>query len=154
MAKTSKKAKKSGAKKLPKAKIQMSTRELKAAAIVGQVLVHFGAGYGAQRESENPTAPLPNSPIFTKPTDLARFHHKLLESTFRNLSIINWGTNTPLRDQITKAAFHHGVLARQRVVADGTTTLSYMQIIETLKTVQANFCPGSGGAGGGPVCDF
>src|SRR6516225_9256273 len=128
MAKKKSSTSKKSAVKKPKAKIHLPSRELKAAAIVGQVLVHFGAGYGAQCQSVNPTAPPSNTPIFTAPIDLATFHHNLLKSTIKNLSKIQWDTNVPLRDQINKAAFHHGVLARQRVVTDATKTLNYGQI--------------------------
>ena len=151
-----KKPKKPTKKKIPPTAlatlVPILTNEEKAAAIVGHILVHFGAGYGAQRQTETPAAPPANLQIFQKPSDLATFHFMLLESTVRNFAALNWATNTPLRDQVTKAAFKHGALARQKVVADGTVTLTIDQIISTLRSVQASDCPG--GAGGGPICDF
>lgn len=132
--------------------IPLLSDEQKAARIVGHVLVHFGAGYGAQRQTETPAAPPANLPIFQKPSDLATFHFMLLESTVRNFAALNWESNAPLRDQVTRAAFKHGMQARQKVVADGTGTLKIDQIITTLRAVQASDCPP--GTGGGPICDF
>jgi hypothetical protein len=130
------------------------TNEQKAAAIVSHVLVHFGAGYGAQRQTENPSATPTNAQIFRQPSDLSSFHFMLLESTLRNFSNMNWDTNTPLRAQVTLTAYEHGKLARQKVVADGSSTLSITQILDTLATVKATHCPTPAGAGGGRICDF
>lgn len=133
---------------------QFRSPEDRAGGIVGHVLVHFGAGYGAQRQTENATAPPANLQIFGRTSDSLHFHAALMESTLRNLAKIDWETNQGQRDAICAAAFAHGVLARQTVVADGTPTLSLVQILTTLKTIQGIHCPGPGGAGGGPVCDF
>lgn len=153
MAKAKKKKTPSKAKKPARATAPATlTNEQKAASIVAHVLAHFGAGYAVQRQTEAGSAVPPvNQPIFDKPIDLATFHFMLLDSTIRNFGALNWDNNAPVRDQVTTAAFNHGALARQRVVADGTGTLSILQILSTLVTVQAS-CPG--GAGGGAVCDF
>jgi hypothetical protein len=156
MAKKPKKASKGKGSKKKKAKKKVSlakgspARIEKAAAIVAQVLVHFGAGYGAQRQTENPGGAPPNQAIFATPADSAKFHHKLLKSTFDSLDILPFSTNQGLRDQICSVAFQHGMLARQRVVTDGTPALVIQQILDTLETVKA-LCP-PGGAGGGRVC--
>jgi hypothetical protein len=127
----------------------------RAAAIVAHVLTHFGGGYAAQRQTETPGAQPANLQIYQKPSDLKIFHSALLESTVRNLAKIDFDINQAQRDQICQAAFQHGVLARQMVVAQATVTLTIVQILTTLKSVQqALLCGGPGGAGGGPVCDF
>src|SRR6185295_12012242 len=73
----------------------------KAAAIVAQVLVHFGQGYGST-----------GAQIFATPADLALFHRLLLKSTLKNLATLNWDTDQPGRDMVCSAAFQHGVLAK------------------------------------------
>lgn len=128
----------------------------KASAIVAQVLTHFGAGYGAQRQTEPGQAAAPAAQqIFAAPIDLAAFHFLLLDSVVRNFQSLLWDINQPGRDLICKAAFQHGVLARQQVVADadGTDRLVLLQILATLKTIQKTICNAKG-AGGGMVCDF
>ena len=161
MAKT-KKAKKAKNPKAPKKgttpviAIATSVEVTKASAIVGQVLTHFGAGYGAERQNEAaagaPTTPLQ---IFAAPIDLAGFHFLLLDSVLRNFQQLNWDVDQPTRDVICKAAFLHGVAARKAVVAenDGTDRLRLVQILVTLKVIQKNVC-NAGGVGGGIVCDF
>jgi hypothetical protein len=151
-----KKAKKSAKKKTSGSRKRkgVSSNLERAAAIVGHVLTHFGGGYSAQRQTETPGAAPVNLQIYQKPSDLKIFHSALLESTVRNFATFDWDANQPLRDQICNAAFEHGVRARQMVVAQGTTTLTAVQILTTLKAVQQAFCAGPGGAGGGPVCDF
>jgi hypothetical protein len=141
--------KKASTKKVPLAKGSPARIE-KAAAIVAHVLVHFGAGYAAQRQTENPNAVPPNQAIFTAPSDSAKFHHKLLKSTFDNLDDLPFSTNQGLRDQICSVAFQHGMLARQQAVSDGTGTLGIQQILDTLEKVK-QLCPP--GAGGGRVCN-
>lgn len=128
----------------------------KASAIVGQVLTHFGAGYGAQHRTEAAAGATPQAQqIFAKPIDLAGFHFLLLDSVLRNFGKLNWDFDQPLRDTICKAAFEHGVLARRQVVADGdgSDRLLLVQILVTLKVIQKTIC-GATGAGGGIVCDF
>jgi hypothetical protein len=145
------KAKKAGKGRAAKGLTQDVER---ASAIVAHVLSHFGGGYEAQRQTENPTAPPTSLEIYKRPSDLRNFHSALLESTLRNLEKLDWETNTGLRNQIISAAFAHGVLARKKVVSDGTITLKLVQILTTLETIQQQMCSGPGGLGGGPVCDF
>ena len=125
----------------------------KAQAIVAQVLVHFGAGYGAERQNETPGTAPANANIFLDPQVIATFHGMLLDSTIEHYSEVQWDA-PPIRETVLKAAFEHGVLARRQVVADGTGALTTIQILQTLAQVQAVFCPGVPGAGGGPICRF
>jgi hypothetical protein len=132
---------------------QLGTIE-RASAIVAHVLVHFGAGYGGQRHTEDPVKPPPNLEIFKMPADSSGFHHLLLESTLRNFDNIPFN-NKAVRDQICFAAFEHGVSARKLAVEEKTPTINLRQILETLEDIKQRFCPGpSGGAGGGQVCDI
>jgi hypothetical protein len=124
-----------------------------AGAIVAQVLTHFGAGYGSQRLSENPSGPLPDFQIFCAPQDIKVFYKLLLKSTLKHLATLNWDTDQPMRDAVCSAAFQHGVLARKTVVAEGAPCLTLEIILDTLETIHATVCPGTG-AGGGLVCDF
>ena len=144
-------AKKAKAKK----KSSATPKSIKAtvAEIVAQIITHFGAGYGAQRQSEGATTPA-NGQIYQKPSDLGKFHRRLAESVNRNFNIIKWNTDPGGRSQISKAAFDHGVLARKAVVAAGGTTVTYAQIIKTLRDIQRAQCPGTTKSGGGPACDF
>lgn len=150
----SKKPTKKASKKKPEIHIVAAPDAIKAASIVAHVLSHFGGGYCAQRQVENPAAGPVNAQIYRNPSDLSGFHFLLYESTLRNLGKLNWDTNQPVRDKVSQAAFAHGVAARKQVVADGTPTLSLTQILMTLRAIQASICPGAGGAGGGDVCDF
>ena len=155
MAKKPKKAsKKKASKKKASKKVSLANgspaRIEKAAAIVAHVLVHFGAGYGAQRQTENPGTPPLNQDIFTTPSDASKFHHKLLKSTFDSLDQLPFSTNQGLRNQICSVAFQHGMLARQLAVQDGTPTVDIRQILQTLTQVKQQ-CPPVG-AGGGRVC--
>lgn len=120
----------------------------KAAAIVAQVLVHFGAGFAIQRETANASA-ANDSQIFATPADLAAFHDLLLTSVVKHLSTLNWDTDGPGRDAVCLAAFKHGDLAGQ---TSPTAPLTFTVILTTLRTIQEEVCPP--GAGGGPVCDF
>ena len=124
-----------------------------AQAIVAQVLVHFGAGYGAERQNETPGEEPANAEIFSDPTVIANFYGMLLQSTIDHFFEVQWDA-PPVRETVLKAAFTHGVLARQRVVADSSVTLNLIQILQTLVEVQEDFCPGVPGAGGGPICRF
>lgn len=123
-----------------------------AAAIVGQVLVHFGAGYGSQQLAEDTTKPLPDFQIFATPQDIASFTELLLTSVLKHTATLNWTTDGPGRDRVCSAAFNHGVLARKEVVANGDAALTFPVILSTLRTIQGLMCPL--GAGGGSVCDF
>lgn len=128
----------------------------KAAAIVGHVLTHFGAGWGSQRQTETPTSAPVNLEIFTSPADASGFHAKLLKSSIDGLNAndLPFSSNAGLRNQVCQAAFNHGVEARKQAVADGTTTVNLAQILLTHAKIKAT-CPGSrGGAGGGRVCNF
>ena len=112
----------------------------KAAAIVGQVLVHFGAGYGLP----------PNPQIFATPADLAVFFDLLMASVLKNVpSKLDWEIDQPGRDAVCQAAFKHGALARATA---GAAPLMFSVILATLREIQASMCPS--GAGGGPVCEF
>ena len=157
MAKAKKKtAKAKTAKPLPVLAIATTVDVTKASAIVGQVLTHFGAGYGAQRQTEATAgAPPKAQQIFAMPIDLSGFHFLLLDSVLRNMHKLNWDIDQPTRDTVCKAAFEHGVLARTQVVADndGTDRLLLLQILLTLKVIQKTICSAKG-AGGGIVCDF
>jgi hypothetical protein len=160
---TAKKAKQTKKKKLPLPLTpemiaayfaSLPTLQQRASAIVGHVMVHFGAGYGAQRQSETPNTAPANAQIFQNPSDARSFHLLLLDSVIRNFNTINWDLNPGTRNNVLRAAFDHGVLARQRVVQDGTTTLTFAQIMSTLRQIQTSHCPNPGAAGGGDVCDF
>src|SRR5437773_11679901 len=68
-----------------------------APSIVADVLVHFGAGYGAEIHYDTGSTGAPAfTPIFKRPSDLNTFHTSLLESTSRHLAELNWATNAPL----------------------------------------------------------
>lgn len=125
-----------------------------AGAIAAQVLVHFGAGYGAERLRENPTGPMPNFQIFCAPADLAGFFDRLVASCLRNAGAIDWGNDQVLRDQACAVAFKHGVAARKAVVAAGASCLDTATLDTTLRNIQATECPAPGGAGGGAICAF
>jgi len=112
----------------------------KAAAIVGQVMVHFGAGYGAT-----------TAQIFATPQDYASFSELLMTSTVKHITdgTLQWDTNQPMRDQVCQAGYVHGGLAK---TAAAGSPLTFQVILTTLRQVQRTMCPP--GAGGGPVCDF
>ncbi|MEW6321725.1 MAG: hypothetical protein AB1635_11665 [Acidobacteriota bacterium] len=148
-----KKAKKKAPKKTTK-KIDLCKPVKAASAIVAQVVAHFGAGYAAQRFSENTAGPLPNFQIFCAPSDMAQFYNRLLKSTRKHFAAIKWHIDQPNRDAVCATAFKHGVLARKEVSATGATCLTWTIILKTLRDVQATDCPVTGGAGGGRVCDF
>ena len=151
-----KKMRKAKKRHVPAASHFVSTSQTLAeqvSSIVAQVLVHFGAGYMAERQTEAGAAnPPANMQIFQKLSDFNGFHFLLTESTARRFAELNWATNQPLRDQVFDAAFEHGARCRRAVVADGTVTLKLKQILIELEWIQANMCPG--GPGGGPICDF
>jgi hypothetical protein len=113
--------------------IQMSKLR-SAAAIVGQVLVHFGAGTGMGAQ------------IFASPHVMKRFTSLLLTSTMANYDVLNWDTDAATRDTVCQTAQKHGRLAKQW---SGGRRLTWDVIYETLQIVKQD-CPG--GAGGGLVC--
>lgn len=113
---------------------QQIARMKQAMAIVGQVLVHFGAGTRM------------NAQIFADPKDIRRFVNLLLHSTMANLDILNWDIDPPTRDTICFTAHKHGRLARQMTRGG---QLTWRVIYDTLQIVKRD-CPG--GAGGGLVC--
>ena len=124
--------------------------EQQTAAILAEVLVYFGAGYGCQRQSETAsTAVSDYEPIFDKPRDLEPFFRRLFRSTLKNLTELQWTTSPGARTSATTAAFYHGIMARQRQTAEHVVTLKNPQIQETLKQAQAKYCPDHGG---GRVC--
>jgi hypothetical protein len=116
----------------------------KAAAIVGQVVAHFGAGAGSERQRTSPGA---TGQLFAAPSDLAAFHDLLLNSVLKHMATLNWDTDQPGRDFICNNAFAHGVLAYQTAAGP----LTFMVILDTLRVIQQNCPPG---AGGGKACDF
>jgi hypothetical protein len=121
--------------------------ERQAQAIVADVLVHFGAGYGAEQQNEE------GAQITEVPTVLAAFHQLLLTSTIDNFLEVEWDA-PPVREQVLIAAFEHGRAARKLVVEEDTDTLTLVQILVSLKEIQDKFCEGVSGAGGGPICRF
>jgi hypothetical protein len=131
-------------------------REEQAAAIVAQVLVHFGAGYGLQREhDEEPKQnqskeDLANRPIFRRPDDLAQFFFRLWRSTLKEFDKIDW-TDPGFRDTCTNAAFEHGKLARRQ---SGNARVTFDTILATLRKIQKQYCPIDNVRGGGRVCGF
>lgn len=141
----------------------------KAVAIVSEVLSHFGAGYCAEAARETagvvplsqPQPPaLPPFPaptfapmdIFKSPDVLQKFQIRLLASTVKNRSQINWfNPGAPDRPLICKMAFLHGMYARQIVVRDRLSAINAATLKESFDMVH-KFCPSTGG--GGPVCEF
>ena len=138
------------------ATIQLLEREEQAAAIAAQVLVHFGAGYGLQREHDEQAKQnqskedLTNRPIFHRPDDLAQFFFRLWRSTLNEFDKIDW-TDPSFRDTCTNAAFEHGKLARQQ---SGNARLTFETILATLRKIQKRSCPVTVVRGGGRVCGF
>jgi hypothetical protein len=131
------------------------------ASIVARMLVYFGAGYGVQMQADGqaptcgPDSP-PDFAISRSHADLTIFFNRLLESTQKHYGEIKGDDG--LQKQIERAAYCHGILARQQVTADHNVDkseplkLSFDQIYLTLKDAQAAYC--KKGGGGGPVCDF
>ena len=116
-----------------------------AAGIVGQVLVHFGAGVAVAREASSPGS---TAQIFATPSDIAIFTDLLLKSTVTNLATLNWETQPTTRNFVCSRAFDHGKLAYQTQLGP----LTFAVILDTLRVIQ-EICP-PGGAGGGKVCAF
>ncbi len=117
----------------------------KAAGIVAQVMAHFGAGVGAERERTNPGT---SGQVFATPLDVALFHDLLLTSVLKHLATLNWDTDQPGRDFVCNNAFKHGVLAFSEAAG---APLAFAVILDTLREIQKTCPPG---AGGGKVCDF
>jgi hypothetical protein len=118
----------------------------KAAGIAGQILVHFGAGFGAQREIDFPGT---NAQIFDSPATAATFTNLLMTSIHNNLAKLHWATDPVTRNAVCTTAFRHGQLACQR---SGGGALDWDTLYATLQEIKTTFCPG--GAGGGVACDF
>ena len=118
----------------------------KAAGIAGQILVHFGAGYGAQRQIDSPGA---NTQIFDSPNTAATFTNLLITSIHNNFAALHWATDAAKRNAVCMTAFKHGKLACQRM---GGAPLDWDTLYATLQEIKAAFCPG--GSGGGIACDF
>jgi len=88
-AKKRKRSNRRAATALPTSMVETMTqiaRMRTAAAIVGQVLVHFGAGTGMPAQ------------IFASPHVMRRFTNMLLTSTLAHLDILNWDTDASTRD--------------------------------------------------------
>jgi hypothetical protein len=114
----------------------MKRKALETAAIVSQVLVHFGAGYGPV-----------GGQIFASPADAAKFSNRLMKATMKNLKQLNWGADQGTRDGICGIAFKHGGLAKAEAAGN---PLTWPMIEKTLNEVK-KACP-PGRAGGGLVC--
>ena len=120
-----------------------------AAGIAGQILVHFGAGFGAEREKVKP-APGGNTQIFDSPVTAAVFTDLLISSVIKHLGDLHWDTDSIKRDGICQTAFLHGQLAYQQSAG---APLDWATLYSTLQEIKAMYCP-SGSAGGGIACDF
>ena len=118
----------------------------RAAGIAGQILMHFGAGFGAQREIDFPGT---NAQIFDSPTTAATFTNLLMTSIINNFTALHWATDTVKRNAICTTAFRHGQLACTRSAG---VPLDWDTLYTTLQEIKAAFCPG--GSGGGIACDF
>jgi len=114
----------------------MKRKALKAAAIVSQVLVHFGAGFGS-----------PAGQIFASPADAAQFSDLLMKSTMKNLKILDWDGDRPNRDAVCGVAFEHGGLAKTEAAG---RPLTWPMIQKTLTEVKKK-CPARR-VGAGVVC--
>jgi hypothetical protein len=125
---------------IPKLKITL------AAGIAGQILVHFGAGFGAQRQIMSPGK---NAQIFDSPSTPSAFTSLLISSIIKNEATLKWDTNVANRDAVCRTAFAHGKLACQRTAGG---PLDWGSLYSTLQEIKAAMCPG--GAGGGAACDF
>lgn len=117
-----------------------------AAGIAGQILVHFGAGFGAQRQIMSPGK---NAQIFDSPSTPSAFTSLLISSIIKNQATLKWDTNVANRDAVCRTAFAHGKLACQRTAGG---PLDWGSLYSTLQEIKAAMCPG--GAGGGAACDF
>ena len=136
-AKKRKRSNRRAATALPTSMVETMTqiaRMRTAAAIVGQVLVHFGAGTGMPAQ------------IFASPHVMRRFTNMLLTSTLAHLDILNWDTDAATRDTICQTAHKHGRLAK---AAARGGRLTWNIIYATFLIVKRD-CPG--GPGGGLVC--
>ena len=91
--------------------------EKEAYAIVAQILTHFGAGYGAETHRDTGGGTPSNVTIFETPNVLANFHMMLHKSTVDHFPDVRWDIQ-PVRDTVLLATFEHGVVCRQRVIAD------------------------------------
>src|SRR5262249_29264498 len=60
-----------------------------AAGIVGQILVHFGAGWGSEREKTSPG----NTQIFDSPITIATFTSLMMTSVLKNMAALHWDTD-------------------------------------------------------------
>jgi hypothetical protein len=124
----------------------------KAAAIVGQVVAHFGAGYAVTWEKSRRSVQFPQ--IFKEPPEFAKFHIRLFESVLKELAdpksdLQNWDTDAPMCDSVCLAAYQHGTLAFDTSLK---RPLKYDVIYSTLRVIHDHVCPP--GSGGGPVCRF
>lgn len=108
------------------------------AAIVSQVLTHFGAGYGA---------PNGNLQIFSSPSDLEKFSSLLFGNTLKKLGT-QWDTQS-YRDNVCETAYLHGQAAKAATPAGGKLTWAIIET--TLKQIKAQRCPDPQ-AGGGIIC--
>jgi len=144
-------------KKAKKAKLVVTAAHLKdAGAIVAEVMVHFGAGYATQRNTEG-KAIVGRDPIFATHDDFLKFQQHLVGCTSRNiarrtLSVRAWKNATNgLRQQVTLTAFKHGELCRIGVVSNNTPSgITDPQVMAELAIVKVGCPPGIGGAG---VCE-
>jgi hypothetical protein len=117
-----------------------------AAGIAGQILVHFGAGFGAQRQIMSPGT---NAQIFDNPITAATFTDLLITSIVNHFTALKWDTDVANRNAVCRTAFAHGKLACQRTSAG---PINWSVLYATLQEIKASMCPS--GSGGGIACDF
>ena len=125
---------------IPKLKITL------AAGIAGQILVHFGAGFGAQRQIMSPGT---NAQIFDSPSTPSAFTSLLISSIIKNQATLKWDTDVANRNAVCRTAFAHGKLACQRTSGG---PVDWAMLHATLQEIKAAMC--LGGSGGGAACDF
>ena len=125
---------------IPKLKITL------AAGIAGQILVHFGAGFGAQRQIMSPGT---NAQMFDSPSTPAAFTSLLISSIIKNQATLKWDTDVANRNAVCRTAFAHGKLACERTSG---AAVDWGILYATLQEIKEAMCPG--GAGGGAACDF
>src|SRR6185503_149881 len=113
---------------------------LVAAGVAGQILSHFGAGFGAQRQIDSPGL---NAQIFDSPITASSFTSLLISSIRKHANDLNWDTDVVKRDAVCRTAFLHGKLACQRSAG---APLNFNVLYTTLKEIQVAFCP-SGSSG-------
>ena len=118
-----------------------------AAGIAAQILVHFGAGFGAQRQIMSPGT---NAQIFDHPSTPDAFTDLLITSIIKHYADLHWDTDAAGRDAICRTAFKHGKLACQYTSG---AAVDWHVLYATHQEIKASTCPVPS-AGGGIACDF